>query len=190
MRRWLGSQVQGSFFGYGSLVNIRTHSYRSVQAATLGGWQRVWLQSSQRNNAFLSVTQNPSSAISGLIATVADTGWDELDAREAAYDRLEITDPLFESVQIYKASASATGETNLCGPILLSYLDCVVQGFNDFFGEDGVCDFFRSTTGWDTPILNDRNAPIYPRACSLSPEETDIVDKYLSMVGARVVHPD
>ncbi len=31
-----------AFFGYGSLVNLRTHGYDDPRPATLHGWRRVW----------------------------------------------------------------------------------------------------------------------------------------------------
>ena len=74
-------------------------------------------------------------------------------------------------------------------PVLLSYLDCVAQGFNTVYGPDGVRDFFRTTTGWDTPILNDRAAPIYPRAQTLSDAETKLTDDNIKMIGAHVITP-
>jgi len=52
-----------------------------------------------------------------------------------------------------------------------------------------VRDFFRSTTGWDTPILNDRSAPIYPRAQTLSATETKLTDDHIQMIGATPIHP-
>lgn len=147
------------------------------------------MQSARHDVAFLSVTPDPLSSISGLVADVGDIGWDALDLREESYDRLVLdTDPLV-GIAMYKASAAAMSMENLGQPILLSYLDCVVQGFHQVFGTDGVRDFFRSTTGWHTPILNDRAAPIYPRAGVLSGAETTLVDDHITMVGATVIAP-
>nr|WP_323776686.1 gamma-glutamylcyclotransferase family protein [Amylibacter sp.] len=181
--------MTGSFFGYGSLVNAGTHNYQNLRPTTLTGWRRHWVQSSRRDVAFLSVTPDPLSSISGLVADVGDIGWDALDLREEAYDRLVLdTDPLI-GVAMYKASAAAMSTENLGQPILLSYLDCVSQGFHQVFGTDGVRDFFRSTTGWDTLILNDRAAPIYPRAGVLTAAETTLVNDHITMVGATVIAP-
>lgn len=176
-----------SFFGYGSLVNAATHDYPNTRPATLRGWRRVWVQSSTRNIAFLSVKPDPLSMISGLIADIGDLGWDILDQREAAYDRQILQTEGFEGVTLYQAKPSAMAPLGGGQPILLSYLDCVVQGFHTIYGIDGVRDFFRSTTGWDTPILNDRAAPIYPRAQVLSDAETACTDDHIKMVGAQVI---
>ncbi|WP_069300843.1 gamma-glutamylcyclotransferase family protein [Neptunicoccus sediminis] len=181
--------MTASFFGYGSLVNAGTHNYQNLRPVTLQGWRRHWVQSSRRAVAFLSVTPDPLSSISGLVADVGDIGWDALDQREAAYDRLVLDEEPLRGVAMYKASAAAVSPENLNHPILLSYLDCVVQGFHQVFGKDGVGDFFRSTSGWDTPILNDRATPLYPRAGLLSDTETALVDDHINMVGARIVAP-
>ena len=39
--------------------------------------------------------------------------------------------------------------------------------------------FFKSTENWDHPILDDRNAPQYPRATILSKFELNLVDEHL-----------
>jgi len=65
---------------------------------------------------------------------------------------------------------------------LLSYLDVVVQGFVHEFGTAGAKAFFETTDGWDTPVLDDRAAPIYPRAQTLSAEEQALTDRLLAQV--------
>ena len=48
------------------------------------------------------------------------------------------------------------------------------------FGEAGAHRFFETTSGWDIPVRNDRAAPIYPRAQSLTAQETALVDDLLA----------
>ena len=67
-------------------------------------------------------------------------------------------------------------------PILLSYLDTVVQGFLTHWGRNGVDRFFASTDGWSAPILNDRDAPIYSRVQRTTEAERDLVDALLESV--------
>ena len=62
----------------------------------------------------------------------------------------------------------------------------MVQGFTAVYGADGADRFFQSTTGWDTPILNDRAAPIYPRHQQMQPHETELVDAALIALSADV----
>ncbi|RMH48171.1 MAG: hypothetical protein D6688_02520 [Alphaproteobacteria bacterium] len=45
----------------------------------------------------------------------------------------------------------------------MSYLEVVAEGFLAVWGEPGVGAFFDTTDGWDGPVLDDLEAPIYPR---------------------------
>ncbi|MCP5075346.1 MAG: gamma-glutamylcyclotransferase [Rhodobacteraceae bacterium] len=182
----------GSFFGYGSLVNSATHEYANTRRATVLGWRRHWVQSALRDASFLSVQRDPLSRIQGVVADVGQIGWEALDERERAYNRhrlseQELANQSSTSVHIYQANPKFVAPTGGNKPILLSYLDCVVQGFLAQFGEDGVRAFFRSTTGWDTPVRDDRAAPVYPRSQDLTGQETEMVNFHLLEVGAAVV---
>jgi hypothetical protein len=180
------------FFGYGSLVNLATHTYQNPRKASVNGWRRQWVYSSTRDLSFLSVAKDPNATIQGLVADVSDIGWDALDIREAEYKRLTLTqnelpDSSFENVQIYVADRDHTSSFNQNSPILLSYIDCVTQGFLEHFGTDGVAGFFNSTKGWDRPVQNDRAAPIYPRAQVLTTEQTRLVDHHLEQLDINLV---
>ena len=61
----------------------------------------------------------------------------------------------------------------------MSYLDCVIQGFYQHFGREGVSAFFQTTKNWDHPILDDRNSPQYPRSTILSENEVNLVNEHL-----------
>jgi hypothetical protein len=65
-------------------------------------------------------------------------------------------------------------------------LDVVLQGYLHVFGTAGVQHFMETTDGWDMVVLNDRTNPIYPRAQSLSVDETALVDACLTQVGAQL----
>ena len=56
-------------------------------------------------------------------------------------------------------------------------------------GEEGGRHFFDTTAGWDGHILNDRDAPLYPRAQRLTSEETGFVDRALARLKADIVTP-
>ena len=181
------------FFGYGSLVNTGTHAFPEASPARLSGWRRVWRETDLRPAAFLSVERNEGSQIAGLIAAVPDGDWDALDAREYAYERHIVTDHVhtgklaeMSSVQIYATRPEISRDAGANHPILLSYLDVVVQGYRQQFGPKGVADFFATTRGWSTPILDDRSAPIYPRAQHLTSEEQACVDGWLKSLSAVV----
>ncbi|MEM6618990.1 MAG: gamma-glutamylcyclotransferase family protein [Pseudomonadota bacterium] len=174
------------FFGYGSLVNTATHGYADIRPDTVPGWRRVWVQNSRRPVAFLSVHPAPGARIEGLTASVRGVGWEELDRREAAYDRLTLPDP-HGRVAIYRASPAFVAPSDLGQAILLSYLDVVVQGFLRVYGEPGVARFFDTTDGWTTPVRDDRADPVYPRAQVLTPQEAALVDHHLGRLSVRLV---
>lgn len=167
-----------SFFGYGSLVNLATHDYPNARRAKLDGWRRVWCQANTRPVAFLSV-HRAQGTIQGVIADVPDADWGALDAREHAYNRHDISDVLGGQTAIYLADPAKVAPASTGHPILLSYLDVVVQGFLQQFGETGVADFFASTDGWG-PIKDDRADPYYPRFQTLTNAERALVDQHVT----------
>ncbi|MDG3043099.1 gamma-glutamylcyclotransferase [Roseicyclus marinus] len=175
------------FFGYGSLVNRATHVYAPVRAARARGWARIWRGTSLRQVAYLSAIEAPGVEIEGLIAPVPGGDWAALDKREAAYGRHNLQEvdhdlPGPAEVMIYKVEPEhvAEGGTH---PILLSYLDVVVQGYLREFGAAGVARFFETTGGWDMGVLDDRAAPRYPRAQVTSDRERGMVDAALRDLG-------
>jgi len=180
-------------FGYGSLVNTRTHAYPDARRARLAGWRRVWRGTPLAAQAFLSV--EPAEAeIHGLVAAVPDADWAALDAREHGYDRKGIVDgidhdlPDTAAVQVY----AVPGRHHLPedrSPILLSYLDVVVQGFTHQFGRDGAAHFFATTAGWDRPVIDDRRAPLYPRHQRLTDAERAAVDRHLAALRVTILPP-
>ena len=178
------------FFGYGSLVNRTTHIYSDTAPATLRGWRRCWVATQGRETSYLSVRPAAGHEILGLIARVPGDDWAALDERETGYSRFDISHTVAHGkldipVQVY-AVPEETHDPAQAGGILLSYLDVVVQGFLTEFGRDGVTAFFDTTDGWDTPVLNDRADPIYPRHRQLSASETQLVDDHLAALSARI----
>lgn len=185
--------INAFFFGYGSLVNRKTHAYGEAHPARATGWRRVWRHTALRPVAFLTAIPDPGTVIEGLIAGVPNGDWRALDAREHAYDRVELSDlddhplPFTPRAAIYAIPEGKHGAPSMAHPILLSYLDVVVQGYHQEFGAEGVDRFFATTDGWDAPILDDRKAPQYPRHQTLTAAETRMVDRLLDDVGARRV---
>lgn len=172
------------FFGYGSLVNRKTHDYRDAQPAIIRGWRREWRRSHVYGRTFLSVVRDPDARISGLIARVPKGDWDMLDKREAGYSRHDVapTEIVTQHVarpQIYAIAPEASGLPCARFPIRLSYLDVVIAGFLQEFGPEGVSDFFRSTTGWCV-VADDRARPLYARALSVGQEIEALVDEHLA----------
>jgi hypothetical protein len=181
------------FFGYGSLVNRATHAFDEAYPARLCGWRRVWRHTRLRPVAFLTAEPAAGVEIDGLVAAVPDDDWRGLDAREHAYDRHRVTEitrhrvarPV--SIQVYAIPEGKHGKPDETHPVLMSYLDTVVQGYLREFGEAGVAHFFETTAGWDAPILDDRAQPRYPRFQQLSDDERGLVEDWLHRVEARVI---
>lgn len=176
-----------SVFGYGSLVNERTLSGGRLQAAVLEGWRREWCLTHLRPVAFLSIRPAEGHRIDGLLSTVFGDDWSALDRRERAYDRHNVSHAVTSAVGSVAAYAVRPDlRRQGGGTILLSYLDVVVQGFHDRFGEPGVQRFFETTDGWDRVIVDDRDAPRYARAQRLTDRETALVDAHLAGLSAVV----
>lgn len=180
------------FFGYGSLVNRRTHAYPHAVPARVSGWRRAWRKSPLRQRCFLTAVPSPGDEIDGLMAAVPGSDWAALDAREHAYRRVDASDAVRHSlagaatVAIYAIPAGAHHDPGPDHPVLLSYIDVVVQGFLREFGAAGVARFFDTTDGWHVPVVDDRAQPIYPRAQTLSPEERAHVDEGLARLSAKI----
>lgn len=180
------------FFGYGSLVNTATHDFPDAHPATLRGWRRAWRPTTLRQLAFLTVIPDPDCEIEGMIAHVPGDDWAALDQREAAYDRVPTTHAVTHDLRrdmeiaVYVVPLDRHKPVSPTHPVLLSYLDVVVQGYLRVFGEAGADRFFATTDGWDTPILDDRARPRYPRHQALSRAERAFVDDRLAQIGAQV----
>lgn len=176
------------FFGYGSLVNRATHAHAPAFPAKLRGWRRVWKSTVLRPVAFLSAEPDGASEIDGLIAHVPAADWTQLDIRERAYVRHDVSALCDHAagqarIEVYAVSAEHGAAPDVNHPILLSYIDTVAQGFADVFGEAGALGFFHTTAGWGGPVINDRAAPHYPRATRLSAAERTFVDEALARLG-------
>lgn len=190
-----GSPRPPYFFGYGSLVNTATHAYEDARPARLAGWRRQWVQTGLREAAFLTAVRCADSEIDGLIAAVPGADWDALDQREWAYDRLAASDAVRHGlcpateVSVYAVPAERHNAGSEVHPVLLSYLDVVVQGYLQVFGGDGVAEFFATTGGWDVPVLDDRRTPRYPRHQQLHAKERSLTDRHLQSVDAKIISP-
>ena len=179
------------FFGYGSLVNRRTHSFQNTQPAQVSGWRRAWRRSPLRKVCYLTAVPDRADYIEGVIASVPGADWAALDERERAYARVPLGPELRHQagavdVAIYAIEHDKHFEPTDENPVLLSYLDVVVQGYLSEFGMTGVTHFFETTEGWHAPILNDRDAPMYTRAQNLTEDERQIVNEGLSRLSAKL----
>lgn len=196
------------FFGYGSLVNRRTHDYGQARPARVTGWRRAWRKNPVLERCILTVVPGAQDYVEGLIAAVPGADWAALDAREHLYARHDVShavrpvvgqvvsdgigdDPapghVRSEVAIYAADPKVFRPPVAADVVLLSYIDVVAQGFLSEFGPEGVDHFFGATEGWEVSVLDDRCAPVYPRHQRLAEEETALVDAALSRLGVRIV---
>ena len=163
-----------SFFGYGSLVNLRTHTYPNPRLTEAPGWRRIWRSLVGVDHAILSVTPDDTCTLKGIVADVPGADWAALDAREGVYVRAALP----TGTAIYEVQQ---GIIDHPAPILRSYLDVVVQGYHDHYGDEGVAHFFATTTNWQ-PIRDDRSKPLYPRHQTVPTEVSALVDHHLAAV--------
>ena len=181
-----------AYFGYGSLVNARTHRTRVIhcERAHLGGFARRWQERSEPARhpvSFLSAYPAGAGAgeLSGLLVFDRAENLPAVDRREHGYDRVRLDRSQLRldrngadlpdlEYHVYVARPPAGGGAR--HHILQSYLDAVLQGYLHQYGEHGARGFVESTGAFDTPIVRDRAAPLYPRAVKLAPDETDLID--------------
>ncbi|MTH96801.1 gamma-glutamylcyclotransferase family protein [Roseibium sp. RKSG952] len=193
-----------TYFGYGSLVNVDTLAKdASPLPGRLQGWRREWRVCGRTPDGHgvcaLTVTRAPGEEIRGVAVSEPEAGLASLDAREHKYRQVH---GVGESFQPEQADADVPGGLFLyqakddhyrwgsdsC-PIFQSYLDCVLQGFFNFWGEDGLVHFFESTSGWHVPVLADRDAPRYVRARALDRELTALIDALVKDWKLTLVEP-
>ncbi|WP_341872006.1 gamma-glutamylcyclotransferase family protein [Roseivivax isoporae] len=171
-------------------MNLRTHDHAPAHLARARGWRREWRALPEGDHAFLTAVPDAGAEIEGVIAPVPGGDWRALDLREAFYDRLDATEVVHHDGPAAAIAIYAVPETRAprapgrrTAPILLSYLDVVLQGYLDMFGEAGAARFFDTTEGWETPVLDDRAAPLYPRAQVLPASLRGWIDKALAARG-------
>ncbi|MDD9741780.1 MAG: gamma-glutamylcyclotransferase [Marinovum algicola] len=181
------------FFGYGSLVNTATHDFRQIRLARARGWRRAWRHTDLRPVSFLTAVPDNDCTIDGVIAAVPGADWLALDEREHAYDRIAASAQIDHDaphpldIAIYAIPSDRHRPPSDASPILMSYLECVLQGYLHRFGVEGVTGFVATTDGWEAPILDDRAMPRYPRHQVLAAEERTMVRDVLTDAGARIL---
>jgi cation transport protein ChaC len=180
-------------FGYGSLVNANTLApgTRGVRVRVTG-WRRAWRHSGLTafgRRCTLTVYRDCDSAIDGVVIAQPVDTLAALDRREGQYTRhaldagelewLDAPPDGWPAPFLYVGNAEHCRPGDADHPIMLSYLDVVIAGFLRTFGASGADHFLQTTDDWHVPVLNDRAAPRYPRALSLSSSERQRVDRCL-----------
>lgn len=187
-------EYMSQVFAYGSLLNKNTWSFKAeLELVSLKGWVRQWRQIVQLDKGkicALNIYPNSNSIIEGILLKVDDATELSLSGREIGYEKTILAgkDIIEQNTKInrtnettiaYIGSKPTTLWASNEAPILLSYIDVVAKGYFDLFGWDGVSNFFNSTQGWNLPILDDRDEPIYPRATKHDKKFQNFVNQQL-----------
>lgn len=183
------------YFGFGSLVNRHTlrTSYVDIVPASLKGYSRHWQARSKTFDnpvSLLSIHEDETTVIKGVIVLDLLENLPLVDEREAGYTRhqldhsqLELPNEVSLPDELYVYIANEEEGASDDGALLQSYLDAVMQGFRNEYGNDGVSHFVNTTKGFERNILLDRSAPLYPRDVKLCEEEISLFDNELRRVG-------
>ncbi len=183
------------YFGFGSLVNKHTlrTSYVDIIPASLKGYSRHW---QARSNTFdnhvslLSIHPDSSCEIKGMIVFDTLDNLPLVDEREQGYSRHKLTHDevnvassvdLPDNLYVYIADEIKDAKDD--GALLQSYLDAVMQGFLNEYGDEGVSHFIDTTKGFERNIFLDRDAPLYPRDVKLSSKEASLFDAEIKRAG-------
>jgi hypothetical protein len=183
-----------AFFGYGSLVNELTWARRyEMIPSKLVGWKREWkhcVPTPWGNVCALTAVPDEEACIHGVFIKSDIAELAELDEREIGYSRLELDagtvrsskSVLPERLFIYTSQPSAYRNGTADFPLWMSYIEVVTYGFWRVFGETGVDEFIGSTGGWDSPIVDDRKQPLYPRMTALTAEERCFIESKIMAI--------
>jgi len=193
-----------TYFGYGSLVNVDTiPSGAEVTPGRLRGWVREWKVCGTGGNGIgrcaLTVRQSAETEIRGVMAREPRNGLKALEEREKRYHKVERIGTAFrceaanrpgpEDLFLFKALQAHYRWGCEKNPVLQSYLDCVLAGYFQVWGEEGVDHFLETTEGWHVPVLRDRDRPHYPRKIVTTPELADLFDRKLASLGVCYLKP-
>ncbi len=188
------------YFGFGSLINKATRPGNHLMLpATLQGFTREWSYrsiGSYANVTALNILQAQGRQTTGVLVAEPLERLASLDEREHGYVRLEIDyrqlyfDQLSlpekillqlkkEKIYLYQACETHYFLADENYPILQSYIDVVIAGIIEMFDYQQAVLAVRNWQGFDRPIANDRNQPIYPRAINFTSETLKKIDNVL-----------
>jgi len=189
------------YFGFGSLVNKHTlrTSFSGMVPARLKGYRRHWQARSDtlaEKVALLSIHEDASCEILGMVVIDNKTNLPAVDEREAGYTRTAISQTQLDILgdiksdiagvempeELYVYIADEVADVPDTGALLQSYLDAVMQGFRNEFGDDGARHFVETTDGFKRGLTRDREVPIYPRTVTLSKDEIELYDRLIADV--------
>jgi glutathione-specific gamma-glutamylcyclotransferase len=188
---------QVAYFGYGSLVNelTWTRKYEMI-TAEIHNWIREWkhcVDTPWGRVCALTVSREAKSAVQGAFILCDLAELKEVDEREIGYERVELSRDdvvspaltLPDRLFVYRSTPPAFRSGDAMYPLWMSYIEVVLVGYWRVFGETGIDHFINSTRGWDTPILDDRAQPLYPRFVQLQADDRNFIEQKLRSAGLR-----
>jgi len=191
-------------WGHRALINAHTRSEQTpgndaIHAANHSGWTVL---SVEHRGYKADLPGKSVGAVEGMIVTVDRTELPALDAREKGYKRLELArsdfefmdtgdiesghssstlaDAVAETIYMYVSEEKNAAYACAEFPLLQSYVDCVMAGFESEFGSAGLQRFIDTTLGWSAPMLEDRSDPRYVRSVSLCAQQARRYDNLLA----------
>jgi len=189
------------YFGFGSLVNKHTlrTSFSGMVPARLKGYRRHWqarTDTLSEKVALLSIHEDSACEILGMVVIDDKANLPLVDEREAGYSRhaiskeqLDILGDIKSDVtgielpdELYVYIANEVLDVPDTGALLQSYLDAVMQGFRNEFGDEGARHFINTTDGFKRGLIRDRDEPSYPRSVTLSKDEIELYDRLVTEV--------
>jgi cation transport regulator ChaC len=165
-------------FGYGSLINSKsrdtTGATNTVLPVRIKGLKRTWTQPIHADKVIaLEVKESKDCTCNGVLLEIPSEELPKFDKREAGYTRIafpwskidirDLQKPVDKSgkVWVYVKAKEQTMPPEY--KIIQSYVDVILSGCLEY-GEEFTREFIETTYNWDSSWINDRQAPIYPRA--------------------------
>lgn len=172
-----------SIFGYGSLINRNTWSFNaSFELINIPGWVRQWRKIIKMNFGeicVLTISPDENFNIDGIIIFTDLLTSTIIKQREIGYQKTIVHETPTGPIFAYTANIDSFKWASEQAPILQSYIDTVAYGFYQELGMSGFLNFFATTQGWQLPILNDRDQPLYSRAIKIDPEFLSLIDQQI-----------
>jgi hypothetical protein len=174
---------QHFILAYGSLISsdsrAKTGETGQVWPVKLHGFERHWaVVDPDMDMSTVAIQKSENAACNGILVAVAEDQIALFDEREIGYQRSQVLpeqltayldEPLPEGTYWVYHTEEIKHPEEAC-PIVLSYVDVILSGCLEH-GDAFALDFLALTKGWQSPLINDRPAPRYPRAQPELPTE-------------------
>jgi cation transport regulator ChaC len=174
----LGQDISTNWiFGYGGLIlpegrTITLGAEVEAVPAVVSGYERYWgFQAPQYHLTTVALRLNNETTCAGVLFPVTPDQLARLDLREEGYDRVELSREQIRVLRpqafvsqgaVYTYVAKTDGRPTAENPIAQSDVDAILTGCLKEHGEAVAKEIVRTTSGWESPWVNDRKAPRYP----------------------------